>query len=311
VFRSVAGPAATDDARWIDALTKLLEAVSAHEQLSGIRPMEVSAAALRVEAHASPAEVAGVLAPIALGICARAVDAGGAGSRFLVGISGHAGAGKSVLGNLLTRYVDFAAQFVPCSESSDVLFAAEGRSTVCALLGIDGYHRTNSDLDASGVRLDKGRPHTFDTAALKRDLLALKCDSRTRMDLPVYDRNIHEPVAGGAVVPAGCPIVVVEGILILTEQFGIVTPDVANSVFDLALWLEMPEDVSKARVCGRKTQHGKAHELVEAHYARVDGPNLRDMLAARHRATHTLTYVPHESGQVDRHGAWQFCADQR
>ena len=229
-------------------------------------------------------------------------------SVVVVGLSGPAGAGKSVLSQTMLRLYpaveavvagsryfasddddDECARPLP-SRNSPTTTAAAGETVV--VMGVDGYHRPNAELDHRGIRGVKGRPETFDTDAFRRDLRLLRrsCCARgdddraasSHLSLPAYDRRLHEPVPAAVRIDRRtCRIVIVEGILLYTDRFvGDDGEDDGNGVFDLSLWLDMPEPVARARVNSRKLQGGKGHEAVEAHYARVDGPNHADMIAA-------------------------------
>lgn len=180
--------------------------------------------------------------------------------RLMVGISGAAGSGKSVFSAVL------------CECLNCVLPVGEG----CCVVGLDGYHRYNDSLRTRDSKHLKGRPCTFDIEKLERDVEQL-AKSAGKVRLPAYDRTIHDPVEDAIVVdePPRCCIVLVEGILLLTQPFIDVSRHLHCSIF-----LDLDVDVAKERVNRRKMDGGVSHAETEAHYLRVDLPNHQDMKAA-------------------------------
>jgi len=86
--------------------------------------------------------------------------------RFVVGVSGAGGSGKSVICSLLAATVN----------------ALGNKDNMCAVLGMDGYHYPNSYLDTHNIpgsdpkaalRSIKGRPETFDATQLACDVASL------------------------------------------------------------------------------------------------------------------------------------------
>jgi pantothenate kinase len=158
-------------------------------------------------------------------------------------------------------------------------------SSFACLLGLDGYHKHNDQLDAEGSRGRKGRPETLDVASFVADIRRVKHHggSEGPIGLPLYDRPSHNPKPNALVMPPPpCfPLVVVEGILLFTAGFGFeplyLPQDAEGELLDLRYFLDLPEAVARARVNGRKVAGGRRHEDVEAHYLAVDFMNHQDM----------------------------------
>lgn len=239
--------------------------------------VEVAAAGLPITARVSATLLDDVFVPlaVALSLCAAA-----ARKRVVLAVSAPAGAGKSVFAALLCHVVCVAWRAVEerCAADTQQLMPSGGDGDAtnrgAVVVGIDGYHRRNTELDALGLRRDKGRPATFDVERLVHDVAAMRAGD-SEVAIPAYSRVQHEPVEGAYVLPAmpATPIVIVEGILLFTKAFDGVT--VAP---DIRLWLDVPKERAMARVNARKVAGGRSHADTEAHYARVDGPNHDDML---------------------------------
>ena len=196
-------------------------------------------------------------------------------SRWIVGISGPAGAGKSTLGGMLVS----------------VLNSIKGENFSC-LLGVDGYHKMNSTLDEEGTRVVKGRPMTLDVASFVRDVRRIKFQQETDgpVGLPLYDRPSHNPISDALLVPPPpmFPVAIIEGILLFTEGNGFEPLYTENAdstpLLDLRIYLDLPEPKARKRVNGRKVAGGRHHEEVEGHYLRVDFKNHEEMERGKRHA---------------------------
>ena len=146
----------------------------------------------------------------------------------------------------------------------------------------------------------KGSPPTFDASKLSADLVALQDLSRSA-SLPIYDRDLHEPVEGtppwrtlfslslpfyflpellnwslndalGAVSVAAeeSPVIVVEGLFLLRPDPSFLS---VKSQLDYVLLLLIPVDLSRERLIERKLKTGRTREAAEAAFERVDRVN--------------------------------------
>ena len=188
---------------------------------------------------------------------ARAMTSGG--ERRLLGIVGAPGAGKSTLCAALT----------------------EGLGRDAALVGMDGFHLANSELERLGRRGRKGAPDTFDAGGYAALLERLRVETHRTVYAPTFDRQLEESIGSAVPVPAGTPLVLTEGNYLLLDDgiWGQV-----RSQLDAVWFLEVPEDVRLARLVARHVAFGKspadARHWVEA----VDGPNAATINATRARA---------------------------
>ncbi len=186
--------------------------------------------------------------------------------RTVLGLAGGPGAGKSTLAERLVAALGPPAAYVP----------------------MDGFHLPHARLDALGLVADKGMPHTFDGAAYAACLMALKT-AREPVPVPVYSRKIEDVVAAGLVIPATARLLVTEGnyLLLDTEPWRGVRP-----LLDLAVYLEVPRALARARLLRRHAAEGLFTEARNlAHVARVDLANFDLVAASRPRADLAIALV--------------------
>ncbi|MBC7740123.1 MAG: nucleoside/nucleotide kinase family protein [Candidatus Saccharibacteria bacterium] len=175
------------------------------------------------------------------------VRAEGAG-RYLVGLAGPPGAGKSAL----------AAELV----------GLLGQGAKAVAMG--GFHYDDAVLGARGARARKGAPDTFDTAGFFHLLRRLRDEDEVA--IPLFDRDLEISRAGAAIVTAADRVLVVEGNYLLLNEAP--WPEGLPS-FDLTVWIEVPEAELDRRLMARWAHYGKS--LADAR-AWVDGndlPNIR------------------------------------
>jgi pantothenate kinase len=112
--------------------------------------------------------------------------------RFVLGLSGSPGAGKSTL--------------------AAALAAAYG----CPVVPMDGFHRTNAELVAMGRLEHKGAPDTFDAEGYAATLRRLRCGGDVLA--PAFDHRLPDPLPDAIAVPAEAGLVVTEGNYLLLDE---------------------------------------------------------------------------------------------
>ncbi len=153
------------------------------QELAKCQELDASGDVVRIEVTRE--QIESLLLPLALATqnLARARQ-----QRVLVGVTGGAGTGKTILSALLCR----------------VLHVLSGQE-LAVPLGMDAYHFPNAFLDTQveieqgkevPLRHIKGRPPTFDVETLVADLRRLRSSEEHEIRLPVYDRGCHDPVPG-------------------------------------------------------------------------------------------------------------------
>lgn len=121
--------------------------------------------------------------------------------RYLLGVTGPPGAGKSTLVEALIR---------ACSKSI-------GAQHVIGL-PMDGFHLTTEQLNQAGLQNRKGAPETFDADGFVSALRRLAKPDVSVLTWPRYSRELHEPIADAISVPPTVRLVFVEGNYLLLKE---------------------------------------------------------------------------------------------
>ncbi len=145
---------------------------------------------------------------------------------------------------------------------------AEALGARAILVPMDGFHLDNRILDARGLRPRKGAPQTFDGAGFVHMIRRLA--SEDEVVIPVFDRARDIAIAGASVVGPETEIAVVEGnyLLLDEEPWRALRP-----LWDLSVYLKVPEDTLRARLIQRWLDHGLNPQAAEARATSNDLPN--------------------------------------
>ncbi len=145
---------------------------------------------------------------------------------------------------------------------------AEALGARAILVPMDGFHLDNRILDARGLRPRKGAPQTFDGAGFVHMIRRLA--SEDEVVIPVFDRARDVAIAGASVVGPETETAVVEGnyLLLDEEPWRALRP-----LWDLSVYLKVPEDTLRARLIQRWLDHGLNPQAAEARATSNDLPN--------------------------------------
>ena len=197
--------------------------------------------------------------PSLAGDLLAAVDA--QAGRFMLGITGPPGAGKSTLALALTAA------------------AAKGRGPGFAVIApLDGFHLSNETLDSLGFRSVKGAPQTFDAAAFVASLRRLRDEPGVALLWPDFDRAAEQTVPGAISIGPQARLVITEGNYLLLEQ-----PPwrEVRALLDRVWYVDAPVDILRRRLIERQLAGGRSEEDAIRH---VDESDLRNAeLVARTR----------------------------
>lgn len=187
-------------------------------------------------------------------IAARAAKTEG---RFIAALAGPPAAGKSTLAADLAARIGAGAKVVP----------------------MDGFHYDDAVLIARGARARKGAPDTFDAQGFFHLLRRLKTESEVA--IPLFDRSLEISRAGADIVGPADKILIVEGNYLLLNEAP--WPD-ALPLYDLTIWIDVPEAELIARLMDRWAGYGKSEAEARAWIDGNDLPNIRRVVAGSGQA---------------------------
>lgn len=195
----------------------------------------------------TPAELASL-------IVARADGAG----RFIAGIAGPPGAGKTTLAAALKDEIDRLAP-----------------QAHCAIVPMDGFHRDNAELDRLGLRQRKGAPETFDAEGFVGLLEAIRGGAGD-IAIPGFDRERDAVIKAAAMLPASARIVLAEGnyLLLREEPWNRIAP-----LLDLSVMTDPGMEELERRLIRRWLDHGHDPDAARARALMNDIPNARRVIA--------------------------------
>ncbi len=170
--------------------------------------------------------------------------AAGHGSRYLLGIVGPPGAGKSTLSVRLRKALN-----------------ADG--PVAEIAPMDGYHLTDAVLRAAGNLARKGEPDTFDTAAFVANLRRLRdAPVGEPVPWPVFDRTVGDPIPAGIVFERQT-IVLTEGNYLLLDDIGDREWSAVRKLLDECWYLDAPRALLEQRLLRRHIRGGRTAAAAE------------------------------------------------
>ncbi len=184
----------------------------------------------------------------------------GHGDRRILGIAGAPGGGKSTL--------------------AAALIGELGPDTA-RLVGMDGFHLAQAELERLGRADRKGAPDTFDARGFAALLRRLRAREDSVVYAPEFRREIEEPVACAVPVPREVPLVVTEGNYLLVDDAD--WSDV-RALLDEAWFVEGDEDRRRDWLIARHIQFGKSPEFAREWVMRSDERNAELVATTRTRA---------------------------
>lgn len=166
--------------------------------------------------------------------------------RFIVALAGPPASGKSSLAATLVKALAPGARVVP----------------------MDGFHYDDAVLAARGLLARKGSPASFDAPGFVHLVRRLRTEDEVA--IPIFDRRMELSRAAADVVTADDRIAIIEGnyLLLDADPWRALDP-----LFDLTIFLDVPEAELIRRLTARWKQHGREDQAARDWIASNDLPN--------------------------------------
>lgn len=185
------------------------------------------------------------------------------GQRRLLGLTGAPGSGKSTL--------------------AEALVAALAPDAV--LVGMDGFHLAQVELERLGRRERKGAPDTFDAGGYVALLRRLRAADEAVVYAPYFDRALEESIGSAVPVSAQVPLVVTEGnYLLLDDPAWAPVRDLLDEC-----WYVDPGEAERVRwLVERHMRYGRTEAEAYGRVHGSDGRNAELIAASKSRATRVV-----------------------
>lgn len=197
------------------------------------------------------------------------------GDRFIVGICGAPGAGKSVL--------------------ADALAAHLGADTAI-VVPFDGFHLASGVLEGTPLAARRGALETFDLGAFRSLIGRLRARDEEVVYAPTFVRGLEEPIASAIAVPRDTPIVITEGNYLLSPD---PTLREVRRMLDAVWYLDTPPEIRLPQLVARHMAFGKPADQAEAWARGTDQRNAEEVESTRASADRIITVrrAPTGAGQ--------------
>ena len=170
---------------------------------------------------------------------------------MIVAIAGPPAAGKSTLARKLVNDLN-----------------SVGLST--CYCPMDGFHLTNAQLDANGLRRVKGRIDTFNAIAFANAVA--RAAAREAFWWPQYSRQRHEPMPKGIWIKGKEAACVIEGNFLLVDKAPWRS---AAKSYALRIFVDAPDAVLRRFLLRRHMRGGKSESEAREKVRQTDMPNAR------------------------------------
>lgn len=169
--------------------------------------------------------------------------------RYLVGIAGPPGAGKSTVAAKLCQRINLDAS-----------------AQVAKVVPMDGFHLDNARLEQIGLMELKGVPDSFDKEGFEALVIRLKSLPFETIAFPVFDRSIEASIEDADSVGPKQPIVILEGnYLFYWHQI--------RNQLDLSVYIDAPENILYDRLLARHLEGGRDAVAAREKVLSTDMPN--------------------------------------
>ncbi|KAI6674816.1 hypothetical protein NL676_002722 [Syzygium grande] len=199
-------------------------------------------------------------------------------SKYILGLAGPPGAGKSTLASEVVQRVNNLWPQKASSFDSQV-----EPMDVALVLPMDGFHLYRSELDAmedpEEAHARRGAPWTFNPELLLTCLKNLR--DQGSVYAPSFDHGIGDPIEDDIFVTLQHKVVIVEGNYLLLEEG--VWEDL-SSFFDEKWFIDVDIDKAMQRVLKRHISTGKAPDVARWRIEYNDRPNAELIMKSKKNA---------------------------
>jgi pantothenate kinase len=177
-------------------------------------------------------------------------------NRYIIGIAGAPGSGKSTFADALLK---------------DLL--AKGETAV--VVPMDGYHFDDIVLNARGQRARKGAWYTFDAPGFVHLIKRIK-SCEPDIAIPVFDRTMELSRAAADVIDSNTRFIIVEGLYLLLnrEPWNALKP-----LFDISVFVNVSKPELERRLTKRILDHGHDEAYAKNWIASNDMLNADEVIA--------------------------------
>ncbi|KAH7661341.1 Uridine kinase protein [Dioscorea alata] len=210
-------------------------------------------------------------------------------SKYLVGLAGPPGAGKSTLSSEVVGRLN--KLWIPKTLEPDSLVQPDDIATV---LPMDGFHLYRSQLDAmenpEEAHARRGAPWTFNPDLLLKCLQTLR--TKGSVHAPSFDHGVGDPVEDDIFISIHHKLVIVEGNYLFLEEG--IWKEIA-SIFNEKWFIDIDLDTSMQRVLRRHISTGKKPDAAKWRIEYNDRPNAELIMQSKKDADVVIKSVDFQS----------------
>ncbi len=172
-------------------------------------------------------------------------------NRFIIGIAGGPGSGKSTFAVELKELIN-----------------SKAKSDLEQIFPMDGFHRKNSELQRSGLISVKGAPETFDVEGYLLILKRIKLGENLKAQ--IYSREAHDIIDNALPIEPHHKIIITEGNYLFADLDGWCE---IKDIIDLKIYIESEKEVCEKRLLERHMRGGKTEAEALEKIKKVDMEN--------------------------------------